>query len=295
MYTVRDNYDRSAYDDFEWYGFHVGRDVFHSDFKLHTHDFYEASIIVSGSAKHVIGDYSYPLRRGEIYVIKKNIAHGFYDVNGLDVIDLMFFPDLFASADVQLFTLPGFRSLFIVEPDIRVSNYYPYVFTLSEEELNYVVAASNIIRELMENSREHIVLVKHFVLSLFAYLSVKYAVSHEEPQSVQLFSNAIQFMYENIAKPIKISDIASHLFISTRHLNRLFKQYNNKTPSEYLTDIRLMHAYKLLSDKKNRIAEISALCGFTDPSYFTRLFKMKFGVTPHKAHNHAYKNQFLFP
>ncbi|MCL2287374.1 MAG: AraC family transcriptional regulator [Firmicutes bacterium] len=278
------NYGRTDSENFDKFGSNMKRGVIDSDFELHTHDFYEASIVVSGSAKHVIGDYSYTLKRGDIYVIKKEIAHGFYDVENLDVIDLMYFPELFISADIQLFNLPGFRSLFIIEPNMRVNNYYPYVLTLTENDLNYVVETANfIMQELMKKDNDNIILVKHFMLSIFAYLSVKYTVSFDEPQATQILTRAVNYMHENLARQIKVSDIASHSFVSTRHLNRLFIKYYNITPSQHLLDIRLKKANVLLSKNKMTIKEISEHCGFTDPSYFTRLYKKNYGVTPNKA------------
>ena len=275
------NYDRTDSINFDKFGLNMTRGIIGAEFGLHTHDFYEASIVVSGSAKHIIGDYSYTLKRGDIYVIKKGIAHGFFDVDNLDVIDLMYFPEIFMSADIQLFNLPGFRSLFIIEPNMRVYNYYPYVLTLAENDLNYVVETANfIMQELIKRDDDNVVLVKHFMLSMFAYLSVKYTVSCDEPQSTQILTKAINYMHENLSKPVKISDIAQHAFVSTRHLNRLFIKYYSITPSQHLLDIRLKKANVLLSNNKMKIKEISEVCGFTDPSYFTRLYKKIYGVTP---------------
>ena len=76
----KQHYDKSESGNLELYGVNVSQGVINSDFKLHTHDFYEASIVVSGKARHVIGENSFPLKRGDIYVIKSGIAHGFYDV-----------------------------------------------------------------------------------------------------------------------------------------------------------------------------------------------------------------------
>ena len=276
------NYDKPVSEYFEWHGLHVGRSVKQSDLDLHTHDFYEASIVVSGSAKHVIGGYEYPLKQGDVYVVKKGVPHGFIKVNDLDLIDLMYFPDLFALADAQLFRL--LVPLFIVEPDIRERNYYPYVLTLSDSDLSYVAATTDFIRrELATKTRDNTIVIRHFMLSLFAYLSAKYGAGNDEPHATQVLSKAVRFMYENMAAQIKISDIAEHLFMSPRHLGRLFMKYYGTTPWDYLTDIRLKHAITLLDGRAMKIGEISALCGFVDPSYFARLFKKTYGITPHKA------------
>jgi len=283
--TPQHNYNKPENDIFQRHGLHVGRDILHADFAPHTHDYYEASIVVSGSAKHVIGGYSYPIKRGDVYVIKKGVTHGFTHVDNLDLIDLMYYPDLFALADAQLFRL--LVPLFIVEPDIRQRNFYPYVLSISDKDMNYVTATADFLQELMTQTKDNTIVVRHFLLSLFAYLSDRYGAKSDEPHVTQVLSKAVRYMYENMSQQIKISHIADHLFISARHLSRLFMKYYGTTPGDYLTEIRLKHAFSLLSHRQLKIGDISALCGFSDPSYFARLFKKAYGTTPHKAMMHS--------
>lgn len=276
------NYNKPEHANFDRHGLHVGRDILRGDFAPHTHDYYEASIVVSGSANHVIGGYSYPIKRGDVYVIKKGVTHGFTNVDNLDLIDLMYYPDLFALTDAQLFRL--LVPLFIVEPDIRERNFYPYVLSLSDKDMTYITATADfIIQELMTDANDNTIVIRHFLLSLFAYLSARYGAKCDEPHVTQVLSKAVRYMYENMSQQIKISHIADHLFISTRHLGRLFMKYYGTTPGDYLTEIRLKHAFSLLAHRQLKIGDISALCGFSDPSYFARLFKKAYGTTPHKA------------
>ena len=283
MDNILVNYDRSQSAIFEMYGIHVTRAVKKADLNLHTHDFDETFIIVAGSARHVIGNYSYQINRGDVYVIKKGVAHGFFEVDNLEIVDLMYYPDLFSVIDMQLYSL--LLPLFIVEPDIRTYNYYPYVLSLTESEVDYVAtSAAFIVQELLKRTPDNNnVAIRYCLLSLFAYLSVKYAANDNEPQVTQILSKAIQYIHENMAKRIKISDISSHLFISTRHLNRLFRKYYGCTPGDYLHDIRFKHAITLLSKNHMKVQEVSALCGFSDPSYFSRSFKETYGITPNKV------------
>jgi len=279
MDTSLYNYDKPNNDYFRWHGLNVNRDVIISDMLLHTHNYYEASIVVGGSAKHVIGNYSYTISRGDVYVIKKGVAHGFYEVDDLDLIDLMYSHDLFLFVDRQLLGL--MLSLFIIEPDERMSNYYPYLLKLSDKDLDYVEATADfILQESRKITNYNALVVRQFIISLFVYLSTKYS----SDQSVsQVLLNAVQFMQANMATQINIPDVASSVFVSTRHLNRLFRKYLHCTPGDYLLGIRLKHASLLLSKRQLKVGEVSALCGFTDSSYFSRMFKKVYGVTPHKA------------
>ena len=285
MNLVHDRYTKARYDqNFEQCGFNMNHGVLSSNFNKHTHDFNEAAIIISGTAKHVVGDFEYPIKRGDVFVIKGDVVHEYTDVNNLELIDIMYFPNIFMSADLQLSSLPGFRSLFIFEPEVRAHNHYPFTLTLENDELDYAVTVSDfIIQEFAKKTQNYSVVVRLSLFALLAYLSVKYVSNTDETQASAVLSQAIWFMQRNMATQIRISDIASQLYISTRHLCRLFNEYFGCTPGEYLLDIRIKHALILLTKHNLKVAEVSANCGFSDPSYFARVFKKVYGVTPNQA------------
>ncbi len=77
-----------------------------------------------------------------------------------------------------------------------------------------------------------------------------------------------------------VCDIAFELGITEEHFCRIFKQYMGYRPIEYINMLKLQKAKELLSDKSLSIGEIAAIVGFNDHSYFGKLFKNKFGVSP---------------
>ena len=67
------------------------------------------------------------------------------------------------------------------------------------------------------------------------------------------------------------------------HMRRLFRRHYGKTPHDYLTELRIKAAKKLLSARttsNDSIARISYLAGFRDVAYFSRIFKKSTGVPP---------------
>ena len=71
--------------------------------------------------------------------------------------------------------------------------------------------------------------------------------------------------------------------VSPRHLERLFCEYYGKSPVEYLTEARLRRSLAMLSRTDLDVAEVAERCGFSDPSYFSRVFKQNYGVSPSKV------------
>lgn len=69
---------------------------------------------------------------------------------------------------------------------------------------------------------------------------------------------------------------------NSEYLKKLFKKETGLTPLQYLTDRRLESAANMLvmNCDKGNISETARLCGFSDPLYFSRLFKKKYGVSP---------------
>lgn len=91
---------------------------------------------------------------------------------------------------------------------------------------------------------------------------------------------AIAFLEERYHDNITLDDIAKEVSISRYHLLRIFKSETGKTPFDFLTDIKIQHAKKLLSNTRFNMTEISNLCGFSNASHFSFVFKRKTGLSP---------------
>jgi len=97
----------------------------------------------------------------------------------------------------------------------------------------------------------------------------------------RLISNAMFYIKENYSKKdLSIGDVAEHVWISEGRLSVLFKQETGKTMKEYITELRLEHAKKLLRQGQLRIYEIADKVGFASAEYFTRVFTRTVGVAP---------------
>ncbi len=86
-----------------------------------------------------------------------------------------------------------------------------------------------------------------------------------------------------------VLDIAAELGITEEHFCRIFKQYMGYRPIEYINMLKLQKAKEMLSDKSLSIGQVAASAGFNDHSYFGKLFKRKFGVSPSEYTNNYIK------
>jgi two-component system response regulator YesN len=76
------------------------------------------------------------------------------------------------------------------------------------------------------------------------------------------------------------ADIGKAVFLTPTYVSLLFKQETGQTVGEYLTQVRIEKAKELLRDPQYKSYDICHAIGYTDPSYFTKLFKKATGVTP---------------
>lgn len=95
-----------------------------------------------------------------------------------------------------------------------------------------------------------------------------------------LVARGIRAIHERLAEPLFVASLAHSLGCSEGHFHRTFRRGTGKTPIEYLTDVRVEHAMRLLADTGWSVARISETTGYTDPFYFSRVFKKRIGVSP---------------
>ncbi|WP_242863217.1 helix-turn-helix transcriptional regulator [Caloranaerobacter ferrireducens] len=89
---------------------------------------------------------------------------------------------------------------------------------------------------------------------------------------------AIRYMEENYNQAINIKDIAWSLNMSESNFSLYFKKIVGISPKDYLKNIRLSKAKELL--KEHNVTEVAYNVGYENISYFIKLFKNKYGVTP---------------
>lgn len=91
---------------------------------------------------------------------------------------------------------------------------------------------------------------------------------------------AREYIYENRFQKILLNDVAEKLEITPGYLSRIFKKVTLKSFSDYVAEVKVEEAKKLLLQDNNRIYEVSARLGYDDPYYFSKVFKKVTQMTP---------------
>ena len=93
-------------------------------------------------------------------------------------------------------------------------------------------------------------------------------------------SGALEFLRSHYGDPVTLDVVAEHVGVTPKRLSRHFIDELGQGFSDYLIDFRIEKAKLLLAQPGASIKQVSMECGYTDPNYFSRLFKKVTGATP---------------
>ncbi|MCL4115872.1 UNVERIFIED_CONTAM: hypothetical protein GTU68_035718 [Idotea baltica] len=129
------------------------------------------------------------------------------------------------------------------------------------------------------------------LLSQRRLLQEKYSHRLEVPELLvhdvedQFLDQIQHFVESHLNQDFSVKDLATHLHMSRVQLYRKVKALTGKSVSLFIRLIRLYKARKLLLTTKKNVTEVAYETGFSDPSYFSRVFKEEFSVNPSEVRN----------
>ena len=253
--------------------FYIGK-YYHtnfSDLKIHTHDFIEIVYVYDGKGYHIYNNVTYPVSKGELYIINSRTPHCFYPTDK-------------SNSDIMLY-----KSLYpdeiIYSPDLKLSG-----SMRTEIEQLY----EKMYLEFTSKGINYVELLRLSLCELLLKIHRFYRQNHASPESAvikyrhQLIPDCIQYLRENYSKKVTIEELSNNFFLSKSYLSSLFKKATGSGVVEYLQHIRIERACELLTNTTLSITEISTQVGYTDYRFFNKSFKKITGVT---AHEYRKKNE----
>lgn len=109
--------------------------------------------------------------------------------------------------------------------------------------------------------------------------------SENLPETVR---KIIDYIHKNLSGRITLRDIGEYTFFSPIYCDTLFKNTIGRSIIDYVIELRIEEAKKLILHDTSSLSEIAEEVGFSDYNYFSRTFKKRCGYTPHE-----YKQIFL--
>jgi len=238
--------------------------------KLHQHEEIQISLIANGEGTLVVGDSVTDYKADDILVMGSNLPHVFKSdvTEGKSslMISLFFskksFGDHFFNLkefdSLQSFFKQSFYGLKLISNRNELKNLFLKLRKASD--LDRFILLFEILRLIAKSNTE----------SLSSFVNQKNYSANEGKRMSEVF----EYTMNHFHHPISLSQIADIANMTTNAFCKYFKQRTNKTYLQFLTELRIEYACKLLLKNNDlSIAEIATNSGFNNISNFNRKFK----------------------
>ena len=249
----------------------------------HYHPEIEIMCIEQGSGTRFVGDHIESYEVGDVCIIGPQLPHEwrnnkefFGEETGLRSVCLCvyFRQELFEGVMINLPEFMHIRSLiersrrgikFTGTARERIADFIRNTF-----DSNGVVRVTNLITllEMMANTDEY---------ELLASVGFTQSVNSSD---FERFNKIYQYLVKNFNQPIKLEDVAGLVGLTPTAFCRYFKERTKKTFVQYLNDMRIGHAKRLLIEGKMKISTVSMEVGFNNLSNFIEQFKKTVNMLP---------------
>lgn len=257
---------------------------------LHYHPELELHFTIKGHGIRLIGDNVSHFQEGEVILLGENLPHAWKgkeeDFNQED--------DYSVEAIVIQFSQSCLGKEFFNLPEAYL---IPRVFELAKKGLLIQGSSAEMVKKLMFQMTK----TSHFerILLLLRILQVisereefkTIASAHafykpNEHESARL-NSVVAYTLSNFKREISLEEIATIANLSVNSFCRYFKSMTNKTYVDFLTEVRISHACRMIMEDRWSIPIVCYECGFNNVSNFYRHFKKFTGFTPFE-----YKQKF---
>ncbi|WEK68652.1 MAG: AraC family transcriptional regulator [Candidatus Chryseobacterium colombiense] len=145
-----------------------------------------------------------------------------------------------------------------------------------------------ILKEIIEYSKKGMLqklFVEAKIIKLLILIFEQFTEKDNAENTSKLHIRIKKYIDENYHKSLKIIELSKELGINENKIRKEFKEHYHSTIVDYVCELRMLKAKKLIIDKNIMIKEIAIDCGYEYVQNFSRAFKKKFGISPEKLRN----------
>jgi YesN/AraC family two-component response regulator len=148
-------------------------------------------------------------------------------------------------------------------------------------QFEYLKQRFSLLSELWKDRVPHYELhCQAVLLEILVLANREMELGQYTPKKLQLVEQLKAYIQSHYHKPISLSDMAAHTNRSPNYICNVFKEMLGQSPVDYLNQIRIAAARELLLNTEQPISEIALMVGFSDPYYFSKVYKKVTGMTP---------------
>lgn len=247
------------------------------DYPIHFHPEMELNFIANGKGmQRTVGFSTEVIDDYELVLVGSNVYHGWemFECNhSVHEVTIQFHKDLFSESLLRRSLMKSLKDMFdrsihgILFNKSAVKKIAPRIIGVSElDGIDYFMELFSILYDLSQTNNQKLL-----------------SAAQNKPDDFEN-SDKIKRLYnyikENYSKKITLDEVANLLNMTKVSFNRLMKKTTGLTFIEYLNDVRIDNASRLLAGEDYTISEVAFMCGFNNIANFNRTFKRIKGITP---------------
>ena len=219
-------------------------------------------VIVDGEENH--------LQAGELLIIPRHSSHRYWagDDNPWSIYWMHF---LGGEAEYYLDRIPGPGQAVPVDPETQKEAVRLFRDCLDTLDSGYALPTLIYAAQ----SARHI-------LSLLLFRNPSFPVEQRAEQRQLQLGGTLEFMRKRIAEPVRLEEFANHAGLSVSYFSDLFREQTGHSPMAHFTQLKIRQACRLLDLTAKPVKVVAIETGYSDPYYFSRVFKKIMGISPDK-------------
>ena len=225
---------------------------------------------MDGHGYVVVNDKEAHLRAGELLIIPRNCRHTYWAAED-------------KPWSIYWMHFRGEDSSYYVDRIPHVAQPVPFDQSARDE-------AVRLFRDCLETLEDGYALptliyaaqsAKH-ILSVLLYRNSALPMK-QRIESQRLNCDAvIEHMRSRLHEPMRLEEFASQAGLSVSHFSEMFREQVHQSPMSYFTQLKIRAACRLLDFSGKSVKVVALETGYSDPYYFSRVFKKVMGISPDK-------------
>lgn len=256
---------------------------------VNLHEYIEFYYVIKGGVKVHYSGASQWVRAGDIAFINWCQPHRslcFLDDTAYYIVQI----------DLNSFTC-GNADLFQLKFVSKLISDMPYFQRFFHNDTTLLGYFHSLIYEYENNFFTRELLMQAAICNILAYIfnskngQEKQCESIDAPEKADYAKRIMRYLHVNYQSEIKIDHIAMFLGISPAYMCRIFKQYTGTTIIRYANQLRCKKAISLMKEGCS-MAQAAGSVGYNDYTYFSRVFKKIYGISPREVMKKNHKQEF---
>lgn len=233
---------------------------------LHRHDYFETELILSGKVKHTLNGKDYILEKGDVCLLTPADFHEIEVIEKAEIYNVSF----------DTLSVPSDFAMHVFESTQRV-------FTPFEKDFSTLCLLSELLcglfpMEVNFDEKYASLLLEAFTNRLGRLIYPSQNIQNYGAQSE--IQESVVYLHTHFRDNPSLALLASVCHLSPGYFSSLFKSITGKNVSQYLTELRIDYAKRLLLATNLSVTDICFSCGYGSLSNFMKAFKNCAGISP---------------